>query len=112
MDYWNFRDEVSVENGLLFKGYKLIVPKNLRRKVLQLVHKGHFGIEKMRHRARDMVFWPGINKDIIEIAQICEVCQTFARSQQKETLMSHDIPQGPWEKLGIDFSESQSYQYL
>ena len=86
LDYWNFRDEVSVENGLLFKGYRLIVPKNLRNKVLQLVHKGHFGIEKMRRRAKETLFWPVIIKDIIEIAQSCEVRQIFSRSQQKETL--------------------------
>ena len=68
LDYWNFRDEMSVENGLLFKGYRLIVPKNLRNQVLQIVHKGHFGIEKMQLRARKTVLWPGINKAIVEIA--------------------------------------------
>lgn len=45
MDYWNYRDEVSAENGLLFKGCRLIVPANLRNQVLHIVHKGHFGIE-------------------------------------------------------------------
>ena len=87
LDYWNFKDEVRVENWLLFKGYRLIVPKNLCSRVLQLVHKGHFGIEKMLLGARETVFWPGINKGIIEIAQTCDICQTFSRSQQKETLM-------------------------
>lgn len=66
----------------------------------------------MQLRARETVFWPGINKEIMEIAKACEVCQVFSRSQQRETLMSHEIPQSPWEKLGIDFFEFQSQQYL
>jgi len=112
LDYWNYRDEVSAENGLLFKGCRLIVPANLRNQVLHIVHKGHFGIEKMQLRARETVFWPGISNEIMEIAKACEVCQIFSQSQQRETLMSHEIPQSPWEKIGIDFFEFQSQQYL
>ena len=37
------------------------------------------------------------------------MCQTFSRSQQRETLMPHE---GPWEKLGVDFFEFQSTTYL
>ena len=40
------------------------------------------------------------------------MCQTFSRSQQRETLLPHEVPQGPWEKLGIDFFEFQSTTYL
>ena len=40
------------------------------------------------------------------------MCQTFSRSQQRETLLPHEVPQGPWEKLGIDFFEFESTTYL
>ena len=40
------------------------------------------------------------------------MCQVFSRSQQRETLLPHKVPQGPWEKLGIDFFEFQSTTYL
>jgi len=40
------------------------------------------------------------------------VCQTFSRSQQCETLLPHEVPQGPWKKLGIDFFQFQSTTYL
>ena len=111
-DYWTYREEISAENGLLFKGHRLIVPKKLRNKVLQTIHEGHFGIDKMQLRAREAVYWPGITTDILQIAKHCETCRTFSRSQQRETLMPHEVPQGPWEKLGVDFFEFQSINYL
>ena len=96
----------------MFKGHRLIVPEKLRDRVLQTIHEGHFGFEKMLLRAREAVFWPGITSDLLQTAQSCEVCQTFSRSQQRETLLPHEVTQGRWEKLGIDFFEFQSTTYL
>ena len=76
------------------------------------IHEGHFGVEKMQLRARESVFWPKISADILQTAQGCRVCKTYSKSQTKETLMPHDVPQGPWEKLGADYFEFQSNQYL
>ena len=112
VDYWSYREEISAENGLLFKGHRLIVPEKLRSRVLQTFHEGHFGFEKMQLRAREAVFWPGIISDLLQAAQGCEVCQTFSRSQQCETLLPREVPQGHWEKLGIYFFEFQSTTYL
>ena len=112
VDYWSYREEISAENGLLFKGHRLIVPEKLRSRVLQTIHEGHFGFEKMQLRAREAVFWPGITSDLLQAAQGCEVRQTFSRSQQRETLLPHEVPQGPWEKLGIEIFEFQSTTYL
>ncbi|PFX13811.1 Retrovirus-related Pol polyprotein from transposon opus [Stylophora pistillata] len=112
VDYWSYREENSAENGLLFKGHRLIVPGELRSRVLQTIHEGHFGFEKMQLRAREAVFWQRITSDLLQTAQGCEVCLTFSRSQQSETLLPHEVPQGPWERLGIDFFEFQSTTYL
>ena len=112
LEYWTYREEISAENGLLFKGHRLIVPESMRNRALQTIHAGHFGQEKMQLRARESVFWPKITADILQTAQTCTVCQTFSRSQQRETLIPHEVPQGPWEKLGIDFFEFNSCNYL
>ena len=66
----------------------------------------------MQLRARESVFWPRISVDILQTAQSCNVCQTFSNSQERKTLMPHEVPQGPWEKLAIDFFEFQSNSYL
>ena len=51
VDYRTYREEISTENGLLFKGHRLIVPEKLHNRVLQTIHEGHFGFEKMQLRA-------------------------------------------------------------
>ena len=53
-----------MENGLITKGARLLIPSMLRRKVLEQIHDGHLGIEKCMLKARDSVFWPGISNDI------------------------------------------------
>ena len=62
--FWNYREDLSMENGLITKGARLLIPSTLRRKVLEQIHDGHLGIEKCMLKARDSVFWPGIPNDI------------------------------------------------
>ena len=64
--FWNYREDLSMENGLITKGARLLIPSTLRKKVLEQIHDGHLGIEKCTLKARDSVFWPGISNDIHE----------------------------------------------
>ena len=59
--FWNYREDLSMENGLITKGARLIIPSTLRSKVLEQIHEGHLRIEKCMLKARDSVFWPGIS---------------------------------------------------
>ena len=59
--FWNYREDLSMENGLITKGARLLIPSILRKKVLEQIHDGHLGIEKCMFKARDSVFWPGIS---------------------------------------------------
>ena len=62
--FWNYREDLSMENGLITKGARLLIPSMLGRKVLEQIHDGHLGIEKCMVIARESVFWPGISNDI------------------------------------------------
>ena len=55
-----------MENRLITKGARLLIPSTLRKKVLEQIQDGHLGIEKCMLKARDSVFWPGISNDICE----------------------------------------------
>ena len=78
--YWNFRDELSVEDGLLTKGSRLLIPSTLRRKMLEQIHEGHQGIEKCMLKARESVFWPGISDEIREAVEKCGICQASSKA--------------------------------
>ena len=44
-DYWNYRDELSINNGILTKNHKIIILKTLQRKYLDRIHSGHQGFQ-------------------------------------------------------------------
>ena len=73
-EYWNVRDEISVHEGLLFRGSRVIVPKTLRSDMIKQIHSGHFGIEACVRRARDILYWPGMQSDIRQAVKQCKIC--------------------------------------
>ena len=41
--YWTFREELTVENGLILKGTRIIIPSKKHESILKLIHEGHLG---------------------------------------------------------------------
>ena len=78
------------------------MPKSERASTLKVLHMGHYAVDKMSLRARETVYWPGISEDIRSTYHHCHICAKFARTQQKETLQSIEIPQTAWEQLGLE----------
>ena len=44
--YWDFRDKLSTDEGLLLKGLSLVIPAALRENYLQRLHEGHLSASK------------------------------------------------------------------
>ena len=56
----------------------------------------------MMRRACDPLFWPGMSKEIKQLADSCEICLEAKTRNQKETVIQHMPSDKPWEKLGMD----------
>ena len=69
--FYNIRNELFIEDNLLFYNTRLVVPESLRLDMLHLLHQGHFGIEKTRARARSVLFWAGLSTDIESFIKKC-----------------------------------------
>ena len=110
--YSSVRDELAVTDGLVFCGERLAIPKSLRSEIKKDIHSGHQGVESCLRRAREHVFWPGMNKELKEWIQTCETCREFEQAHCKETLMSHEIPDRPWEKIAADLFTYKDKEYL
>ena len=100
--YWNYRDELGVEDGIILKGSRIVIPNYLRKDVLKQLHYAHQGVEKCRLRAKSSVFWDGINRDIERLVSSCAQCQTHQPSASNEPLMPRDVPPRPWHTLSSD----------
>ena len=74
-EFWNYRDTLSIKNGLITCGNRIIVPKEMRAKMVQYIHEGHQGKERCLLWARNTVFWPKITYDIQELIERCMICQ-------------------------------------
>lgn len=61
----------------------------------------------------DNIFYrPGINSDIIYLTEDRLICQTFRRSQIKHSLLNHDLPRGPFLKIGMDTADCKEKKTL
>ena len=56
MPFWNFRDELSVEDGLILKVQRIILPKSLHAAALEHIHYAHQGADKCKLSAKAAVF--------------------------------------------------------
>ena len=109
--YWDFRDELSTDDGLLPKGPRLIIPGELQEEYLHHLHEGHLSANKVQENAREHMYWIGNNADIEDYTKRCQEC--IKRSQiAKEPLQPHDIPEGPWRKLGMDYFNFNGNSYV
>ena len=100
--YWNFRDELTVENGILMKNSKVLIPETLKQKYLKQIHQGHQGIEACRSRAREFIFWVNINSDLKEMVEKCDICQSQQNSTASVQKYVSEVPPHPWHTLGSD----------
>ena len=110
--YWSYRDELSIEDGIIIKGDRIVVPQACRRDILNTIHEGHLGITKCQLRAKTSVFWHNINKDIEGIVKSCPQCQEHGKTQPRKPLQPHEIPTGPWQVLGTDIFTLYGEDYL
>jgi len=76
------------------------------------VHAGHLGINSCLRRARELIYWPGMTRDIRQHVQACSVCATYPDKQPLETLRRHDLPERPWQKVGTDIFTFCDRNYL
>ena len=110
--YHTFKEEMSVIDGLIFKGERLIMPKSLRSKALDVIHRSHMGITKTLDRAKGCFYWSGISKDIEHICSTCESCLKESKRQQKEPKGQVQDVSEAWESLATDIFEYQGKFYL
>ena len=95
--YYSFRNEMSVQDGLIFKGQRVIAPFFMRPEMKTAIHSSHSGIDGCLKRAMGCLFWPGMTGDIKHFISTCETCCAYQSANQQETLQPHELPSRQWE---------------
>ena len=111
-DFWNYRDELSVLDGLVLKGSHIVVPESYRDEILNQLHEGHFGIDRTKVHARDSVYWRNINKDIECLVKTCDLCQKHSWRNNKDPAIPRDILIQAWSMVQTDLFTFDGQSFL
>ena len=110
--YWNVRNALTVDSGLVLCGSRLVIPRAVRRDTLDQLHASHQGMERTKRRARQAVFWPNINQDINNLVSSCDACRRYLPSLPKEPLMTDPTPTRAFETVSADFFHHAGKTFL
>ena len=102
--YFRRKDELSVEDGCVLWGTRVVIPKRGRDRVVKMLHEAHPGIVRMKTLARGYVWWPGIDGDLERKVKECETCQVNQKSPPLAPLHPWSWPQKPWSRVHIDYA--------
>lgn len=103
--------QFSVENGLLMRGSRIVIPTPLQQEILDKLHEGHQGITRCRDRARQSVWWPGLSTQLENLVTNCETC-CKNQHQRAQPLVPSQLPELPWQKVGTDLFEWRNKHFL
>ena len=92
---------LSIKSGIITCGNRIIVPREMRPKMLQYIHEGHQVKERCLHRARNSVFWPKMTYDIQQFKEKCMICQEYGKSQPLIGT-TQELPPFPWHTLATN----------
>jgi hypothetical protein len=54
--YYTFREELTFQDGIIFKGERIVVPQSVRNDMLSRIHNGHVGIQGCLRRAKESLY--------------------------------------------------------
>ena len=82
---------------------RILTPKALQKRVVELAHEGHQGVVKTKSLLREKVWFPGIDKYVESVVKSCIPCQATVETKRLEPLQMSPLPSGPWKELSMDF---------
>ena len=116
-EFHSVRDRLSVTDKVITYGFegnqtRIFIPKSLRKKVITNLHSANQGSTSMLARARQTVYWPGIDNDINLHCESCLQCRKNAPSKPKEPMIPSEVPEYPFQEVVTDMFELNGYWYL
>ena len=107
------RNDLTIQQGCLMWGVRVIVPPQLRSVILEELHSAHPGVVRMKSLARSYVWWPGIDSQIELKARSCHSCQRVQKDPVLAPLHPWMWPTSPWERIHVDFAGPfEGHMYL
>jgi len=102
--YKERQHELSVEEGCILWGMRVVVPDCLRTKVLDELHETHPGIIRIKAIARSFVWWPNLDVQIERKVADCFICQAMKPNPPTASLHHWFYSSKPWSRMHVDYA--------
>jgi hypothetical protein len=96
--------ELSVHDGCLLWGSRVVIPSVGRQRMLDNLHLGHPGASRMKALARSNIWWPNMDREIEEKSASCIRCQQQQPEEPSVPLRPWPTPSRPWSRLHVDYA--------
>ena len=104
-----------VEDGIVLKDTRIVISTKKCEAILKLMHEGYLALNKYKLRAKDAVYWPGLNDQLAKLILNCELCLKYShfKCKQKSSMcLRQEIPLHPWSKLATDIYHLEGASYF
>ena len=95
-------DELTIEEGVILWGGRVVVPPKLRSQVLKELHMGHVGMRRMKMLARSYCWWPSMDEQIENEVATCDACIEHAQNPPSAILHPWESASRPWSRIHVD----------
>lgn len=106
------RSMLASEDNCLYYGNRLVIPKKLVPNILEILHKDHKGIVRMKALARGSVWWMNIDSDIEAYVKSCFVCASTQKGEKQKVYGKWTESGFPFERVHVDLFEFEKNTYL
>ena len=117
--YKRVQKQLRIENGILTKSGRIVIPPCMRQHVTGIYHStAHHGFEKLYPVLKERFYWPSMNVFIQNFINSCSTCQRCKadRVTPKAPLISTFIPEAPMQFVSMDIAtlptDEEGYKYI
>ncbi|UYV78697.1 K02A2.6-like [Cordylochernes scorpioides] len=104
-------DDFTILQECIFLENRMVIPKILHERVLQILHESHAGTNKMKMMARSSIWWPGMDSSIEIITKNCRTCLSNESLPPQRT-ESWPKYAGPWRRVHMDYFNFKNKLFL
>ena len=90
--YYNKQNELTIGDGVILWGLRVIVPEQLRNTVSKELHQNHPSISRMKSLSRIHTWFPNIDNEIENIVKSCQSCEKFSNEPNKSQPHTQHTP--------------------
>ena len=105
-EFKKYAASLSVTNDCLINGNRVVISEPMQPQILDILHLGHFGMQRMKQLARSAVYWPHIDSQIGDTCRGCVSCAEHQNIPQKPANHPWMLPEKPWNRIHVDHAIS------